>query len=84
MSCSRKLNNMINKINERAPRLTLNGHISGFDALLKTIMILVFTIVTSQLVVEINNITNNPNPPIMDLMFERRDNTIIIGFFKSL
>lgn len=71
---------MINKINERALRLTLNG----FDALLKTIMILVFTIVTSQLVVEINNITNNPNPPIMDLMFERRDNTIIIGFFKSL
>ena len=40
----------------------------------KTIMILVFTIETSKLMAEIYKIKNNLKPPIMDFMFERRDN----------
>ena len=38
-------------------------------------MILVITIETSKLMVEIYEIKNNLNPLIMDFMFERRNNT---------
>ena len=35
MFCSKTLNNMINKIHERALRLILNDHRSDFDTLLQ-------------------------------------------------
>ena len=67
---------MISQVHERALRLTLNDHTSDFDTPLqnnndtcnhhrniRTLMI------------EIYKIRNNLNPPIMDFMFERRNNT---------
>ena len=82
MFCSRTSNNMINKIHERALRLILNYHRSGFDTLLqnnndtcnhhKNI-----------LMVEIYKIKNNLNPPIMDFMFERRNNTHNLKYFQE-
>ena len=70
-------NNMINKIDEVALILILNSHTSDFDALLQN------NNDTScnphrniqTLMVETYKIRNNLNPPIMDFMFERRNNT---------
>ena len=66
---------MINKIHERALRLILNDHTSDFDTLLQinndtcnhhrniqTLMTEIYKI-------------NNLNSPIIDFMFERRNNT---------
>ena len=79
---SRTSNNTVNKIHERALQLILNDHTSDFDKLLqnnndscnhhrsiRTLMI------------EIYKIKNKLNPPIMDFMFERRNDTyrIILG-----
>ena len=50
----------------------------------KTITILVITIKTSKiLLVEIYKIKNNLNPPIMDFMFERRNNTYNLKYFQE-
>ena len=50
----------------------------------KTIMILVITIETLKtLMVEICKIKNNLNPPIMDFMFERRNNTYNLENFQE-
>ena len=83
MFCSRT-SNIINKIHEQAPRLILNDHTSDFDRLLqknndtcnhhRNIQILM---------VEIYKIKNNLNPPIMDCMFERRNNTYNLRNFQE-
>ena len=50
----------------------------------KTITILVITIKTSKiLLVEIYKIKNNLNPPIMDFMFERRNNSYNLKYFQE-
>ena len=74
MFCFRT-SNMINKIPQQAPRLILNDHTSDFDTLLhnnndncnqhRNIQ---------TLIVEIYKIKNNLNLPIMNFMFERRNN----------
>ena len=76
MFCSKTSNNMINKIHERALRLILDDHISGFDTLLQN------NIDTCNhhrniqtFMIEIHKMKNNLNPPIMDNIFERRNNT---------
>ena len=82
--CSGTSNNMINKIHERALRLILNDHTSDVDTLLQnnndtfnhhrniqTVM------------VEIYKIKNNLNSPIMDFMFERRNNTYNLRNFQE-
>ena len=84
MFCSKTSNNMINKIHERALRLILNDHTSDFHTLLqnsndtcnhhRNIQILM---------VEIYKIKNNLNPPIMDFMFERRNNTYNLRNFQE-
>ena len=84
MFCSRTSNNMINKIHERALQLILNDRTRDFDTLLqnnnntcnqhrniKTLMI------------EIYKMKNNLNPPIMDNMFERRNNTYNFRNFQE-
>ena len=82
--CSRTSNNMINKIHEWALRLILNDHTSDFHTLLQnnndtcnhhrnipTLM------------VEICKIKDNIDPPIMDCMFERRNNTYNLRNFQE-
>ena len=66
---------MINKIHEQALQLILNDHTSDFDILLQN------NNVTSNhhrniqtLMIEIYKTKNNLNPPIMDNMFQRRNN----------
>ena len=84
MFCSRTSNNMINKIHERALRLILNDYTSDFDSLLqnnndtcnhhRNIEILM---------IESYKMKNNLNPPIMDKMFERRNNTYNLRNFQE-
>ena len=66
---------MINKIRMRALRLTLNDHTSDFDALLQNNNTCYHHRNIQTLMVEIYKINNNLNPPIMDFMFESRNNT---------
>ena len=84
MFCSRTLNNMINKIHERALRLILNDHTSDFDTLLQNNNDTCNHHRNIQtLMVEIYKIKNNLNPPIMDFMFERRNNTYNLRNFQE-
>ena len=75
MFCSRT-SNIINKIHERTLRLILNGHTSDFDTLLQSNNDTCNHHRNIQtLMVEIYKIKNNLNPPIMDFIFQRRNNT---------
>ena len=84
MFCSRTSNDMINKIHEQALRLIVNDHTSDFDTLLQ---------INSDtcnhhrniqtLMIEIYKLKNNLNPPIMDFMFERRDNMYNLMNFQE-
>ena len=75
MFCFRTSNNMINKIHERALRLILNDDLSDFDTLLQNNNDNCNHHRNIQtLMVKIYKIKNNLNPPIMDFMFERRNN----------
>ena len=75
---------MINKIHERTLRLILNDHTSNTDTLsqnnndtcnhhrnIQTLM------------AEIYKIKNNLNPPVMDFIFERRNNTYNLRNFQE-
>ena len=74
MFCPRTPNNRINKIHEGALRLILNDHTN--DTLLQNNDDTCSHHRNIQsLMVEISKIKNNLNPPIMDFMFERRNNT---------
>ena len=80
MFCSRTSNNMINKIHERALRLILNDH----DALLQNNNDTCNHHRNIQaLMIEIYKMKNNLNPPIMDNMFERRNNTYNLRNFQE-
>ena len=85
MICSRTSNNMINKIHERALRLILNDHTSDFDTLLQNNNNTCNHHRNMQtLMTETYKIKNNLNPPIMmDLMFERRNNTYNLRNFQE-
>ena len=73
MFCSGTSNNMINKIHDRALRLILqnNNDTCNHHRNIQTLM------------VEIYKIKNNLNPPIMDFMFERRNNTYNLRNFQE-
>ena len=74
MFCFRT-SNMINKIPQQAPRLILNDHTSDFDTLLHNNNDNCNQYRNIQtLIVEIYKIKNNLNLPIMNFMFERRNN----------
>ena len=84
MFCSRTSNNMINKIHERALRLILNDHTSDFDTLLQNNNDTCNHHRNIQtLMIEIYKMKNNLNPPIMDNMFERRNNTYNLRNFQE-
>ena len=84
MFCSRTSNNMINKIHERALRLILNDHTSDFDTLLQSNNDTCNHHRNIQtLMIRIYKIKNNLNPAIMDLMFERRNNTYNLRNFQE-
>ena len=82
MFCSRTSNNMINKIHERALRLILNDHTSDFDTLLQNNNDTCNHHRNIQtLMIEIYKMKNNP--PIMDNMFERRNNRYNLRNFQK-
>ena len=84
MFCSQTSNNMINKIHERAMRLILNDHTSDFDTLLQNNNDTCNHHRNIQtLMIEIYKMKNNLNPPIMDNMFERRNNTYNFRNFQE-
>ena len=84
MFCSRTSNDMINKIHERALRLILNDHTSDFDTLLQNNNDTCNHHRNIQtLMIEIYKMKNNLNPPIMDNMFERRNNTYNLRNFQE-
>ena len=84
MFCSRTSNDMINKIHERALRLILNDHTSDFDTLLQNNNDTCNRHRNIQaLMIEIYKMKNNLNPPIMDNMFERRNNTYNLRNFQE-
>ena len=75
---------MINKIHERALRLILNHHTSDFDTLLQNNNDTCNNHRNIQtLMIEIYEMKNNLNPPIMDNMFERRNNTYNVRNFQE-
>ena len=79
MFCSRQVNNMINKVHERAWSIVLKDHISDFEAMLWNI-----NYITSHhrniqtLMIELFKIMYDVAPPVMDSMFNRR--TICYNF----
>ena len=77
---SRTSNNMINKIHERALQLILTDNKSDFDTLLQNSN---HHRNIQTLVVEIYKIKNNLNPPIMDFMFEKKNNTHNLRNFQE-
>ena len=84
MFCFRTSNNMINKIHEQTLRLILNDHAGDFDTLLENNNDTCNHHRNIQtLMVEIYKIKNNLNPPIMDFLFERRNNTYNLGNFQE-
>ena len=73
---------MVNKSHERGLRLVLNG---DFDLLLQNNNDTCSHYRSIQtLMNEINKIKNNLNSPIMDFMFERRNNTYNLRNFQEL
>ena len=79
MFCSRKRNNIINKIHERALRIALNDHISDFEIMLRNINDITIHYRNIQtLMIELFKIKYDLAPPVMDSMLNRR--TICYNF----
>ena len=75
---------MINKIHERTLRLILNDHTSNTDILLQNNNDTCNHHRNIQtLMAEIYKIKNNLNPPVMDFIFERRNNTYNLRNFQE-
>ena len=74
MFCSRTSNNTINKIDKRALRLILKDQTNDACNYHRNFQ---------TLIVEIYKIKNNLNLPIMDFMFERRNNTYNLRNFQE-
>ena len=84
MFCSTTSYNMINKIHEGALRLTLNDHTSDFDTLFQNNNDTCNHHRKIQtLTIEIYKIKNDLNPPNMDFIFERRNNTYNLRNFQE-
>ena len=79
MFCSRQINNMINKIHERALRIVLNDNISDFETMLRNMNdITIHHRNIQTLMIELFKIKYDLAPPIMDSMLNRR--TICYNF----
>ena len=74
MFCSRRSNNMINKVHERALRALLGDDLSDFESLLHNNKAECSHYKNIQsLMIEMFKIKNESAPPIMDSVFERRN-----------
>ena len=85
MFCSRTSNNMITIIHEQVLRLILNGQTSDFDThLLNNNGTCNHHRIIQPLMVDVYKIKNNLNPPIMNFIFERRNNTYNLRNFQEV
>ena len=84
MSCSRTPNNMINRVHERALRVILGGDLSDFESLLQNNRDIRSHHKNIQnFVTEIFKIKNELAPPIMDSMFDRRNESCNLRNFQE-
>ena len=84
MFCSRILNNMINKVHERALRVILGDDLSDFESLLQNNKDICSHHKNIQsLMIEMFKIKNELAPPIMDSMFERRNESYNLRNFQE-
>ena len=85
MFCSRKSNNMVNKVQERALRLTYKDNENNFQTLLnENKETSVHQRNLQFLMTEIYKIKNNYAPPIMHHLFQFRENTFNLRNFREL
>ena len=85
MFCLRKSNNLMNKIQERALRITHNDFESDFEELLlKNNEITIHHRNLQVLMTEIYKIVNNFAPPIMKSLFESRENNHNLRNFQDI
>ena len=82
MFCSRTLNNMINEVHERALRVILGDNLSDFESLLQSNKDICSHHKNIQsLMIEMFKIKNAP--PIMDSMFESRNESYNLHSFQE-
>ena len=85
MFCSRRSNNMINTVQERALRLTYKDNENNFQTLLnENKETSVHQRNLQFLMTEIYKIKNNYAPPIMHHLFQFRENTFNLKQFKTI
>ena len=82
MFCSRRSNNLINNIHERALRATFDDHTSNFTQLLeKKRESTIHQQNMQALMKKIYKFTNKLSPPIVDHMFQFREYSYNLGNF---
>ena len=85
MFCSRKSNNMVNKVRERVPRLTHKDNEINFQTLLnENNETSVHQRSLQFLITEIYKIKNNYAPPIMHHLFQFCGNTFNLRNFRDI
>ena len=85
MFCSMRSKNLINNIHERALRATFDDHTNNFTQLLeKERESTIHQRNIQALMKEIYKFTNNLFPPIMDPMFQFRENSYNLRKFQQL
>ena len=85
MFCPRRSNNLINKVQERALRITYNDQLTDFKSLLSNHNeITIHQRNLQVLMTEIYKIINHIAPPIMSSLFEIRENTHNTRYFQVL
>ena len=85
MFCSRKSNNMINRVHERALTLTYKDNENNFQTLLNENKETSVHLRNLQfLMTEIYKIKNNYAPPIMHHLFQFRENTFNLRNFREI
>ena len=84
MFCSRTSNNLINKVHERALRIILGDDTSDFETLLENNNDICNHHRNIQvLMIEMFKIKNELAPPIMDSMFQRRNESYNLRNFQE-
>ena len=84
MFCSRTSNNMINRVHQRALRVILGDDLSDFESLLQNNRdVRSHHKIILSLMIEMFKIKNESAPPIMDSMFERRNEPYNLRNFQE-
>ena len=85
MFCPRRSSNLINKVQERALRITYNDQLTDFKSLLSNHNeITIHQRNLQVLMTEIYKIINHIAPPIMPSLFETHENTHNARYFQAL